>query len=195
MVFFQEQQTGLDSCWGATIYLLCTGVYSLLILSFPKSLLDCKESVPPLMFLSSFAGMLRASRNIWPRGPYPNKMYPLRPAKLPLPTRPPPPSPPGHSTSAPASIQILPACPEYFAPCCFPVSPCPPSCPPHWLQCGAAAQEKVTLFRLLLWFSPGAEDGCALPASWEKRKLIVCCHGFCPQLHVQWLALLCYCFF
>lgn len=66
------------------------------------------------MFLLSFQGMLRASRNIWPRGPYPNKKPvsaprpPPRLVKALLQTRPVPPL-----AISPLS-KSCPLCPKYF---------------------------------------------------------------------------------
>lgn len=82
--------------------------------------------------------MPRASRNIWLRKPYPNKMPPTTPTStqapptltLPTLTYNPLPyaklspllpnklSPSSHSTSAPRRSEPLPACPKYFAPRC-----------------------------------------------------------------------------
>lgn len=82
--------------------------------------------------------MPRASRNIWLRKPYPNKMPPTStqaPPTLTLPTLTCNPlpyaklspllpnklSPSSHSTSAPCRSEPLPARPKYFAPRRFPV--------------------------------------------------------------------------
>uniref|UniRef100_A0A3P8RL53 Schwannomin interacting protein 1 n=1 Tax=Amphiprion percula TaxID=161767 RepID=A0A3P8RL53_AMPPE len=81
---------------------------------------------------SQIESMPRASRNIWLRRPYPNKMPVPAPLCFPLPSLVPcsktnfPLS--GHSTSAPRRSKPFPACPKYFAPRCFPVSP--PVCLP-----------------------------------------------------------------
>lgn len=147
--------------------------------------------------------MPRASRNIWLRKPYPNKMPPTTPTStqapptltLPTLTYNPLPyaklspllpnklSPSSHSTSAPRRSEPLPACPKYFAPRCFPV--CSRTSPSPFLSNSltsavAAAQKKAALVHSLLRFSPSAKDGVARPVSWERRQLIVCRHGFCP---------------
>lgn len=147
--------------------------------------------------------MPRASRNIWLRKPYPNKMPPTTPTStqapptLTLPTLTYNPLPyaklspllpnklsrSSHSTSAPRRSEPLPTCPKYFAPRCFPVcsrtSPSP-FLPNSLTSAVAAAQKKAALVHSLLWFSPSAKDGVARPVSWERRQLIVCRYGFCP---------------
>lgn len=147
--------------------------------------------------------MPRASRNIWLRKPYPNKMPPTTltstraPPTLTVPTLTCNPlpyaklspllpnklSPSSHSTSAPCRSEPLPARPKYFAPRRFPV--CSRTSPSPFLSNSltsavAAAQKKAALVHSLLWFSPSAKDGVARPVSWERRQLIVCRHGFCP---------------
>lgn len=118
----------------------------------------------PYLFLSkevflSFPGMLRASRNIWRREPYPNKMPVAAPpflpfclAELALQTRL---SPSGHSTSALCRSKSCPLVPSTFPPAASPSSPPLPS-PTHLsyqlTPAVAAAQTKATLFHLLLWF-------------------------------------------
>lgn len=53
-----------------------------------KKNIKCRQiySLTDHTFFFSFPGMLRASRNIWLRGPYPNKMSVLAPPCSPLPS-------------------------------------------------------------------------------------------------------------